>query len=95
MVDFLPFFTRDFCDFLFTFLLEKSLLKRTYSKRKEFAPKESKFFIFRVDPFPEGKIKQILYSCLPESIAFPFTFSVWQTKTNTFSNSVDPFPEGK
>ena len=28
-----------------------SLLKRIYSKRKEFAPHRSKFFHFRVDPF--------------------------------------------
>ena len=30
------------------------LLKMVYSKRKEFAPLESKFFPFRVDPFSEG-----------------------------------------
>ena len=29
-------------------------LKGIYSKRKEFAPKWSKFFPFRVDPFSEG-----------------------------------------
>ena len=30
-----------------------NLLKGVYSKRKEFAPKGSKFFPFRVDPFSE------------------------------------------
>ena len=30
-----------------------SLLKRVYSKRREFAPFGSKFFPFRVDPFEE------------------------------------------
>ena len=31
-----------------------SLLKKVYSKRKEFAPNGSKFFPFRVDHFSEG-----------------------------------------
>ena len=44
----------NFCDFLFTFLLTKSLLKKFDSKRKEFAPKGSKFFPCRLDPFTKG-----------------------------------------
>ena len=46
--------------------------KRVYYKRKEFAPKGSKFFPFRVDPLlKEGK-KQFWRSCLPwRCIDFP------------------------
>ena len=32
-----------------------NLLKGFHSKRKEFAPLESKFFPFRVEPFSEGR----------------------------------------
>ena len=45
-------------DFLTSYLYsctQKSLLKRAYPKRKEFAPIGSKFFPFRVDPFSEGR----------------------------------------
>ena len=45
---------RKLCNFLFQFLRTDSLLKRVYSKRKEFAPFGSKFFPFRVDPFKKG-----------------------------------------
>ena len=55
------------CEVLFAFLHAKSLLKGiyskwkaftpkvVYSKRKKFAPRGSKFFPFREDPFSEGK----------------------------------------
>ena len=39
----------------FVFLYMKPLLKRVYFKRKEFAPKGSKFFPFKVDLFSKGK----------------------------------------
>ena len=39
------------------------ILKEVNSKRKEFAPNGSKFFPFRVDPFPEGR--QFWRSFLP------------------------------
>ena len=39
----------NFWDFLFAFLL-----KKVYSKRKEFAPTRSKFFPFREDLFQKG-----------------------------------------
>ena len=42
----------NFCDFLFAFLHTKL---RVYSNRKEFTACGSKFFLFRVDPFPEGR----------------------------------------
>ena len=45
----------NFYDFLLALLYTKHLLKRVFSKRKEFAPRGSKFFPFRVDPFSEGK----------------------------------------
>ena len=55
-VYFPPFFAREnFCDFLFAFLYNKSLVRRGFSKRKEFAPEQSKFFPFRVDPFSESR----------------------------------------
>ena len=41
------------CVFLFAYLHIKPLLKGIYTKRKEFAPKGSKFFPSRVDPFSE------------------------------------------
>ena len=45
----------NFCDFLFAFLQSKSLLKKSLLyKRKEFAPRGSKFLPFRVDAFSEG-----------------------------------------
>ena len=44
----------NFCDFLFGFLHTNPLLKRVHSNRKEFAPKGSKLFPFRVDSFSEG-----------------------------------------
>ena len=59
MVDFLPYFYKgdNFHDFLFAFLHIKSLLKGIYFKRKEFAPRGSKFFPFRVEPFSEVRQK--------------------------------------
>ena len=58
LVDFRTVFQKgdNFNDYLFAFLHTKPLLKRgllwkgVYSKRKEFAPKGSKFLPFRVDP---------------------------------------------
>ena len=44
----------NFCDFLFPFLHIKLLLKGVYSERKAFAPKGSKCFPFRIDPFQNG-----------------------------------------
>ena len=41
------------CENLSAFMHITPLLKIVYSKRKEFAPNESKFFSFRVDPFSE------------------------------------------
>ena len=43
----------NFCDFLFAFQYTDPLLKGVYSERKAFAPKGSKFFAVRVDPFLE------------------------------------------
>ena len=45
----------NFCHVLFAFLHTNSLLKRVYSKRKEFALSGSKFFPFRVDLFSEER----------------------------------------
>ena len=51
-----PFFDKgdNFPVSLFPFLYTNPLLKGVYPKRKEFAPKGSKFFPFRVDPFSEA-----------------------------------------
>ena len=54
LVDYLTFFTKiNFCDFLFALLHIKPLLKRGL-KRRDFAPRGSKFFPFRVTPFHKG-----------------------------------------
>ena len=45
----------NFCDFTFTFLHTKSLLKWVFSDTKEFAPKGKKFILFKVYPFSEGR----------------------------------------
>ena len=45
----------NFCNLLFAFLCTNLLLKRVYSKWKEFAPKWSKFFPYRVYLFSEGR----------------------------------------
>ena len=51
------FFKGDYlCDFLFASKHTKALLKRVYFKRKEFAPKGSKFFPFTVDPLCRGGV---------------------------------------
>ena len=42
-----------FCDILFEFLYTEFLLKRYTLKGKNFLPRKSKFFSFRVDPFSE------------------------------------------
>ena len=47
----------NFCDFLYAPLYTKFILKCVYSKKEEFAPKESKIVPFRVDPFSEGRQK--------------------------------------
>ena len=50
-------FTREttFVTFCLLFCTSIPFWKRVYSKRKEFAPKGSKFFSFKVDSFPEGR----------------------------------------
>ena len=65
------------CDFVFSFLHMKPLLKRVYSKRKEFAPKGSKFFPFRVDLFSEWRQKPFRQE-LPPLKVHPFTFRILQ-----------------
>ena len=44
----------NFYDYLSAFLHTSAFLKWVYLKRKEFAPKSSKFFPLSVDPFAEG-----------------------------------------
>ena len=48
-------------------------LKGVYSKRKEFAPLGSKFFPFRVDPFPERRKKQIWHLSSLKKYSFLLT----------------------
>ena len=45
---------------------EVIVLKRVYFKRKEFAPKASKFSLFRVEPFAEETWWKSLLSCFPD-----------------------------
>ena len=44
----------NFCDIMLAFLYPNPLLKVVNSKRREFTPKGSKLFFFRVDPFQKG-----------------------------------------
>ena len=65
-----------------------SVLKWVYSKRKEFAPRGSKFFPFCVDPFSEGAWnveKQTINhkSCLP--------CKTWQKKMPSVSSPLKHF----
>ena len=59
----------NFCDSLFAFLLAMHVLKGVCFKRKEFAPKGSKFFPFRVDPFSEGRQSNFDRVVSPESVS--------------------------
>ena len=43
---------------LFPVYLYIPFWKEVFSKKKEFAPRGNKFFLFRVDPFSEGKQEQ-------------------------------------
>ena len=56
--------------------------KRIYCKREEFAPKGSKFFLFRIDLFSEGKKKTYWQSCISlENVSIPFKdFSIGPDK---------------
>ena len=64
-----------FCDFLFPFLYIKHW-KGVYSERKEFAPRGSKFFPFRVDLFSEdGKMFKQLPRSLLKVCHIPITAS--------------------
>ena len=60
----------------------KCLLKRVFSKRKEFAPKGSKFFSFRVDPFPEGS--QNIFIKLPSLKDYPFPLRTGNIKSGLY-----------
>ena len=51
--------------------------KEVYAKRKEFAPKGSKFFPFRVDPFLERRKKQSDRVATPESVSIRLKFYVF------------------
>ena len=63
----------NFYYFLFDFLhsYQAPSEKGIYSERKEFAPKGSKFFPFRVDTFAEGRQKQLLTELLALKV-YPF-----------------------
>ena len=61
-----------FCDFLYAFLYSNPLLKGVYSKRKEFAPKGSKFFPFRVDLISEGRKNTFDRFIFLEGVSVPF-----------------------
>ena len=56
------FYKRPFCDFVYFPVLQIPSANGVYSKRKEFAPKGSKFFPFRIDTFSERKTNQ--HNCL-------------------------------
>ena len=45
--------------------------KGDYSKRKEFAPRRSKFFPFRIDPFSEGRQNNFDRVTSPENDSVP------------------------
>ena len=67
------------CDLLFAFLHFAPLKKwsgKGYSERKEFAPLGSKFFPFRLDPFSEGRQKQLNRVSSPESVSIPYNKAV-------------------
>ena len=53
-----------------------TLPKRVYSKKKEFAPRGSKSFSFRVDPFSEGKLIQ--FDSLPPFKMHSFFIMLYQ-----------------
>ena len=66
-----PFFTRETI-FVTSCLLSWTGIpsqKEVYSKRKEFAPRGSKFFPFRVDPFEDGDRIHFDRTASPESVS--------------------------
>ena len=85
--------TDNFCDFLFDFLYTNPLLKRGYSKRKEFASL-SKFFPFREVPFYEGIKNNLTVTSTMKVYQFPLihgqvlsTYIMWQTQIDCATSS--------
>ena len=89
------------------FSVHKAPSKSVFSKRKEFAPKGSKFFPFRADSFSEGKQCNFERVVLLESVSVPrkrprilqwLQFILYKTEINPFMpsgffyfNSLDRF----
>ena len=46
---------KSFCDSLLAFRHKRPILKRVFTKRKDFAPQREQILSFRVDPFPKGR----------------------------------------
>ena len=80
LIDFLPFFTREitFVASCLVFSSPSPFWKEVCSKRKEFAPKRSKFFHFREDPFQKGRINNFERIACLNSVSIPLR---WPVKT--------------
>ena len=91
-LDFLPFCIREITLVTSCLLsnISSPFWKGIYSKRKEFAPKReqilsfwskpfgSKFFLFRVNPFSEGRKKNFGKVASPERIIIPIKSFPWK-----------------
>ena len=64
------------------FCTQNPFRKGVYPKRKEFAPKGSKFFPFRKDPFLEGSQTILTKVASLESVFFPINDSVCELHYN-------------
>ena len=61
----------NFFDFFLLSCTYTPFWKGVYSKRKEFAPKGSKFFPFRVEPFSKGRQNNVDRATSPENVLTP------------------------
>ena len=78
----------NFCDLLFNFLDIKPILKGVYSKRKEFAPHGSKFFLFKVDPISEGRQNKFEKIGSLEKASNPLKLTVLSTIDKAISKDI-------
>ena len=94
MVDFLPLFTGEITFVTFCLHSHASTLfcKGVYSRRKEFAPKVSKVFSLRMDPFSKGDIVNVDRVTFLGSVSF--SLNVGQIRTHSIISFVGTYVMG-
>ena len=79
-----------FYEFLFAFLKIEPLPKGVYSKRKEFTSNGSKFFLYRIDLFSEGRQKSLTELSHLTVNPFPFTHCSRETHKRVIGKQCRP-----